>query len=73
MTPAEALLVASVVVQADGGCPHCVGNLLVGLSKSFPSIPWGDIASEAGPQKWVVVQEGGTWYADMRSREEAAP
>jgi len=45
MTHEDALRVASVIVQADGGCSHCVRQLVAECRKRWPEFDWQDFAA----------------------------
>lgn len=40
----EALSVARIVMDADGGCMSCAGSLLKALAARFPQFDWAELA-----------------------------
>ena len=46
MEISEARLVGQVVAMADGGCGHCVGNLVEYLNEDFPQFRWSSRVDE---------------------------
>jgi len=47
----EGLKVAAVILDADGGCRFCVGDLASKLSVEFPNLDWPDLVRVASESK----------------------
>lgn len=45
MTMEEARRVASVLALADGGCSHCVSDLVARMQTLFPEFDWKGIVA----------------------------
>jgi hypothetical protein len=55
MTYEEAVKLCSHIRWADGGCSHCVTNLMNSISKDWPEIDWRKAFSEGD------CDDGGAW------------
>jgi len=54
MTLDEAKKIAWIVGHADGGCAHCVSDLVALLDKAFPEFVWktGKYVAPADENNW---------------------
>ena len=52
MTREEALRVASICMNADGGCSHCAADLQQQLVRAFPELAWVEILTDVWRKDW---------------------
>lgn len=53
MTEEQARKIASIVINADGGCIHCVVALTMDLQREFPEHNWFALVAEATDGDWT--------------------
>lgn len=54
MNVPDGMKVAAAILQAHGGCIHCVASIADDLDKAFPNLDWPDlvrIAAEDDPNR----------------------
>jgi len=64
MTYEEAVKLCGIIGFADGGCGHCVSDLMNSVQEEWPDIPWRKAYAEASADpEWI----GGTWFEKKQS------
>jgi len=67
MTIDEARRVARAVAHADGGCGHCIGDLLERLESAFPGFSW---TYDSGAAEPVRPPDDADWETEQRWYDE---
>ena len=57
VTHDEAVKIAEVIIQVDGGCPHCITELVDCMKVKFPDFDWETLTEQADERWWKEAEE----------------